>query len=169
MAEVILVDEADNEIGTMEKMTAHEQAVLHRAFSVFLFNDANQLLLQKRALNKYHSPGLWTNTCCSHPCPGETTLDAAKRRLQEEMGVSCDLDAIFNFTYKAALDHDLTEFEFDHVFFGRFNGAPELNFEEAIDWKYVSINELLEEIESSPENYTVWFKICLEQVLAHIS
>lgn len=169
MTEVILVDEADNEIGTMEKLAAHELAVLHRAFSVFLFNDDNQLLLQQRALDKYHSPGLWTNTCCSHPYPGESTINAAKRRLKQEMGISCDLELLFNFTYKAALDHNLTEYEFDHVFFGRFNGEPDLNIEEAINWKYVAINELLADVESSPENYTVWFKICLEEVLANIS
>ena len=169
MTEVILVDETDNEIGTMEKLTAHQVAVLHRAISVFLFNDKDEILLQRRASDKYHSGGLWTNTCCSHPYPGEATQAAAYRRLKEEMGVICDLEPVFNFIYKANLDHDLIEHELDHVFIGRFNGIPKPNTDEVMDWKYMAIDDLQIDVEVHPEKYTAWFKICLNQVLTNLT
>ncbi|MFK7756934.1 MAG: isopentenyl-diphosphate Delta-isomerase [Flavobacteriales bacterium] len=163
--QVILVDDQDKELGVMNKMEAHEKGVLHRAFSVFLFNDQDELLLQRRALEKYHSPGLWTNTCCSHPRKGETTLEAAHRRLKEEMGISTALEPKFTFLYKAVLDRGLTEHELDHVFMGSYNNAPSLNSEEAVDWKYISIPDLLLEVKTKPDSYTEWFKICLDQVV----
>ena len=162
---VILVDEQDNELGVMPKMEAHLKGVLHRAFSVFLFNDNGELLLQKRASSKYHSPSLWTNTCCSHPRKNETIIAAAQRRLQEEMGISADLSVQFSFKYKAELDQGLIEHELDHVLIGTFNGKPELNAEEAEDWKYISTAELTKEIQKHPNQFTEWFKICLEQTL----
>lgn len=163
--QVILVDPNDKELGVMDKMEAHEKGILHRAFSIFLFNDQDELLLQRRALTKYHSPGLWTNTCCSHPRKGETALQAAHRRLEEEMGISATLSPKFTFLYKAELDKGLTEHELDHVFMGTFNGAPELNKEEAEDWKYIAIPALEADVKERPEHYTEWFKICLEEVL----
>jgi len=164
MEQVILVDEQDNEVGVMEKILAHEKSLLHRAFSVFIFNDKGDLLLQQRASSKYHSPGLWTNTCCSHPRPNETNLNAAKRRLKEEMGFECELEYKFNFIYKAKLDQGLTEHELDHVFFGGFNGPIKPNEEEVSGWKFVEMNDVLNDIKSNPEKYTVWFKIIFERV-----
>jgi len=157
--EVILVDELDNEIGRMEKMEAHRKGLLHRAFSVFIFNDQGLMLLQKRALHKYHSPGLWTNTCCSHPAPGETTLDAASRRLQEEMGFTCKLEEIGAFTYRTSFNNGLQEHEFDHLFTGTFNGRFEVNSEEVAEYKWCSLEEIDELLITSPEEFTVWFKI----------
>jgi isopentenyl-diphosphate delta-isomerase len=162
---VILVDEQDQEIGLMEKMEAHEKGVLHRAFSVFVFNNQGQFLLQQRAFSKYHSGGLWTNTCCSHPRKGETVLDAATRRLQEEMGFVVPLDAQFSFIYFRKLDNDLIEHELDHVFFGKFNGIPAINHDEVASYKYVDKEELIEDMKANPTNYTEWFKICFEEVL----
>ena len=164
MEKVVLVDEKDNELGLMEKMEAHQKGLLHRAFSVFIFNSRAELLLQKRATSKYHSGGLWTNTCCSHPRKDETALDAAKRRLQEEMGMNCDLEKAFHFIYKSALDNELTEHELDHVFIGFTDEKPILNPEEAEDFKYISLEALNKEIKSSPDNYTIWLKTCLPQV-----
>ncbi|MBB6498936.1 isopentenyl-diphosphate Delta-isomerase [Pedobacter cryoconitis] len=161
---VLLVDEQDHEIGIMEKMLAHERALLHRAISVFVFNDKNEFLLQKRAAGKYHSPLLWTNTCCSHPRPGETLIDAANRRLKEEMGLSCLLTHQFSFIYKAVLENGLTEHEFDHVFFGWSNNAPVPDPAEAADWKYLSLEAVASEIAINPEAYTVWFKLLLDQI-----
>jgi isopentenyl-diphosphate delta-isomerase len=162
--QVILVDENDNAISTIGKMEAHEKALLHRAFSVFLFNHKNELLLQRRALTKYHSAGLWTNTCCSHPRPGENTLDAANRRLKEEMGMSAPLEHKLSFIYKTPFDNGLTEHELDHVYFGTSDNLPLINTNEVDSYRYVSIPELKKEIAAHPENFTSWFKIVLEKV-----
>ncbi len=165
---VVLVDEQDNEIGLMEKMEAHEKGLLHRAFSVFLFNSKKEFLLQRRALSKYHSGGLWTNTCCSHPRNGETTLNAAKRRLQEEMGFVCEIEEQFSFIYKKELDNNLTEHELDHVFFGQYEGKIDFNQDEVMDYKYVKLDDLLLDMQNNPDDYTVWFKICFDEVLKRI-
>ena len=162
--QVILVDEQDNEVGVMEKIEAHKKALLHRAFSIFVFNDAGQMMLQRRALSKYHSPGLWTNTCCSHPRPGEKLGKASSRRLEEEMGFSCEMQEVFSFIYKASFDHGLTEHELDHVFMGTYNKEPEINPEEVAEWKWISVKELLADIKDNPDNYTVWFKIALRKM-----
>lgn len=161
---VLLVDEQDNEIGIMEKLQAHQEALLHRAISVFIFNDQNELLLQKRAAQKYHSPLLWTNTCCSHPRPGELPLNAAARRLMEEMGLSCDLSHQFNFTYKAILTEELTEHELDHIFFGESNALPIPDPLEVQDWKYMPIPEIEAEIKINPAMYTSWFKLMFTKI-----
>lgn len=160
---VILVDEQDNQIGLMPKMEAHEKAQLHRAFSVFVFNDQNELLLQQRAADKYHSPLLWTNTCCSHQRNGETSLEAGKRRLQEEMGFVCDLEEVFWFVYKAPFDNGLTEHELDHVMIGSFNGNPFVNKEEVAAYKWMSIEAVKSELESQPTLYTAWFQIIFNE------
>jgi isopentenyl-diphosphate delta-isomerase len=149
----------------MEKIEAHEKAVLHRAFSIFVFNDAGQMMLQQRALSKYHSPGLWTNTCCSHPRPGETLEDATQRRIIEEMGFSCEMEEVFSFIYKAPFDHGLTEHELDHVFIGKYNGDPEINPDEVEAWKWIDVNDLLKDVEENPDDYTVWFKIALKEMI----
>jgi isopentenyl-diphosphate Delta-isomerase len=160
---VILVDEQDRELGIMEKMEAHKRGVLHRALSVIVFNSKGELLLQKRAQSKYHSGGLWTNTCCSHPRPGESISDAATRRLKEEMGIELKLNHAGSFIYQAKLDQGLTEHELDHVFIGIFDGQPNLNKHEVDDWKYVSVNSLLVDITANPTQYTEWFKIILDK------
>ena len=152
----------------MEKLEAHQKGVLHRAFSVFLFNDQNQLLLQKRASDKYHSSDLWTNTCCSHPAPGEQLTQSAQNRLKEEMGISTQLTPLFSFTYKAAFENGLTEYELDHVLIGKFNASPLPNPAEASDWKYASLEDINSEIIASPENYTYWFKEVYQRVFEHI-
>jgi len=162
--EVILVDEFDNSIGTMEKLEAHQKGVLHRAFSIFLFNKQGELLIQRRSLIKYHSAGLWTNTCCSHPRPNEKTLDAAKRRLKEEMGIETELIYKTHFTYKAKFENNLTEFEFDHIFTGIYNKSPEINPEEVDDFNWISLTDLKEKIKINPETFTVWFKIAVEKL-----
>jgi isopentenyl-diphosphate delta-isomerase len=162
---VILVDKNDNEIGTMEKQEAHVKGLLHRAFSVFIFNDKNELLLQRRAANKYHSGGLWTNTCCSHPRQNEKTKEAAKRRLLEEMGMRSALKKQFDFIYKARLDNNLYEHEFDHVFFGFTNELPIINPEEVESYTYKTLEDIGNEIKTNPENYTEWFKICFTEVV----
>ena len=161
---VILVDENDREIGTMEKMEAHEKGLLHRAFSVFIFNERGEMLIHQRAASKYHSGGLWTNACCSHPRMGETVEEAAHRRLMEEMGFDCEVDERFQFIYRADLDHGLTEHELDHVLFGTFNGYPQPNPDEVMAWKYIPLPSLLEDIESQPDAYTAWFKIALKAI-----
>ena len=165
MEKVILVDTEDNQIGLMEKMQAHREAKLHRAFSVFLWNENNELLLQQRQLDKYHCGGLWANTCCSHPREGEELVDAVNRRLEEEMGIACDTSWIYSFIYKADLGEGLFEHELDHVFFGTFSGEPKLNVTEVADWKYISIDELKKDIDAHPSQYTPWFKIILNEVL----
>jgi len=160
---IILVDENDLEIGLMEKMEAHEKGLLHRAFSVLIFNSNKELLLQKRAFSKYHSGGLWTNTTCSHPKDGETVRGAGIRRLHEEMGITCELKEIFQFIYRAELDKDLTEYELDHVLIGFSDETPHLDLEEANAFKWMDLNQLKEDIEENPQFYTVWFKILIEQ------
>lgn len=161
---VILVDENDFETGTMEKMQAHVEARLHRAFSVFIFNQAGKLMLQQRAFTKYHSPGLWTNTCCSHPRPGESTADAAHRRMIEEMGFDCDFEEVFGFVYKAKFDNDLTEHEFDHVFIGKSDILPEINTEEVASYRFADMNEIRHEMIENPEKFTIWFRIAFDRV-----
>jgi len=156
---VILVNENDEQIGLMPKLEAHQKAMLHRAFSVFIFNDKEQLLLQKRAASKYHSPNLWTNTCCSHQREGETNIEAGKRRLQEEMGFECDLKEVFSFMYKAPFDNGLTEHELDHVMVGFFKDVPNINEEEVATYKWILLEDVRKDIENQPENYTEWFKI----------
>jgi isopentenyl-diphosphate delta-isomerase len=161
MEHVILVDNFDNVRGTMEKMEAHKNGELHRAFSILLFNDQGKLLLQKRSENKYHSGGLWTNTCCSHPLPGEKTEDATKRRLREEMGIDIQPTFSYKFIYKAELDSNLTEHELDHVFFGIFNGTPSVNKKEVADWKYAGIDWLTRDLAEHPDVYTVWLRLIM--------
>jgi isopentenyl-diphosphate delta-isomerase len=162
--EVILVDENDVAIGKMEKLEAHQKGVLHRAFSVFIFNTKNELLLQRRALNKYHSAGLWTNTCCSHPRPKEETLEAANRRLKEEMGMEVSLTFKTSFIYKTEFDNGLTEHEFDYVFFGNSNDNPIINKEEVDSFEWVDIDALKEKINNLPNEFTSWFKIAVEKL-----
>ena len=162
--DVILVDERDEPIGTMEKMEVHQKALLHRAFSVFVFNSKGEVLLHKRAAKKYHSAGLWTNACCSHPQPGEETLLAAENRLQEEMGINIPLKKAFDFTYKAAFENGLTEYEFDHVFVGMYEGSIFPNAEEVSDHCYKSIEEIKNSIQTHPQKYTEWFKIAFPKV-----
>ena len=159
---VILVDENDNQVGLMPKLEAHQKGLLHRAFSIFIFNSKYELLLQKRASSKYHSGGLWTNTCCSHPREGEEILDAAKRRLIEEMGIDTSLRKVHDFIYKAELDNDLTEHEFDHVLYGIYNEDPIINKDEADDFKWIDMDSLNEDIKTNGDNYTIWFKIAFE-------
>lgn len=165
---VILVDESDNALGLMEKMEAHEKGLLHRAFSVFILDDNGDLLLQQRAKSKYHSGGLWTNTCCSHPRDEEKTIDAAHRRLMEEMGFDCEIEKMFDFIYKAELDQGLTEHELDHLFVGYYNGEPIINLEEVEDWKKMSLNEVEEDIRNQPQYYTEWFKIIFDRFLREV-
>lgn len=162
---VVVVDKKDNPLGTMEKMEAHRTGTLHRAFSVFVFNNNFQMLIHRRALSKYHSPGLWTNTCCSHQRPGETTLDAAHRRLKEEMGFDCELSEQFSFIYNTKFDNNLFEHELDHVLTGEFDGMPSPNLNEVCEWKYVDIDFLIEDIKNYPEKYTVWFKIAFDRLM----
>lgn len=164
MENVILVDTNDNPVGQMEKLKAHLKGELHRALSILIFNSDGEILLQQRAFSKYHTPGLWSNTCCSHPRPGEDSLEAATRRLYEEMGFTTPLIKSFDFIYKAHFDNGLIEHEFDHVFFGTFDGEPVINPEEANDFEWVKLNNLMEDMRSSPENYTVWFRIIMEKM-----
>lgn len=159
MEHVVLVDENDREVGTMEKMEAHKKGVLHRAFSVLLFNKKGELLLQKRALGKYHSAGLWTNTCCSHPLPGECIKEAAKRRLREEMGIDLQPEFSYKFIYKTPLEKGLTEYEYDHVFTAIYDGAPAINKDEVAEWTFISLPELKKKIATEPERYTYWFRL----------
>lgn len=161
---VILVDENDQEVGKMEKMQAHVEAKLHRAFSVFIFNTKGELLIQQRAFSKYHTPGLWTNTCCSHPRPSETTSDAAHRRMVEEMGFDCDFEEVFNFLYKAKFTNELTEHEIDHVFIGFSDTLPVINREEVEDYHYADMKILAKEIKDKPDNFTIWFRIAFDRV-----
>lgn len=160
---VILVNTKDEPIGLMPKLEAHEKAVLHRAFSVFVLNDKNQIMLQQRAHHKYHSPLLWTNTCCSHQREGESNIQAGSRRLFEEMGFYTELKELFHFIYKAPFDNGLTEHELDHVMIGYYNESPTINPEEVEDWKWMGIEEVQSDIQLRPEEYTVWFKIIFDE------
>ena len=165
---VILVSVKDEKIGLMPKQEAHEKGVLHRAFSVFIFNKNNELMLQQRALHKYHSPGLWTNTCCSHQRDGESSLEAGKRRLFEEMGFTTDLKETTSFIYKAPFDNGLTEHELDHILVGNFEEAPNINKEEVASWKWMDLEEVKKDIEINPEIYTAWFKIIFDKFYQHL-
>lgn len=165
---VILVDTNDTPLGIMPKMEAHEKAVLHRAFSVFILNSKNELLLQQRAFNKYHSPGLWTNTCCSHQREGETNIEAGNRRLFEEMGIKSELSELFSFIYKAPFDNGLTEHELDHVLLGYSNEDPSINPEEVSNWKWMDIDAIQQDCEQRPNVYTVWFRIIFNRFYTHI-
>lgn len=166
---VILVDTADRELGTMEKMEAHKKATLHRAFSVFIFNDRGELMLQQRAAHKYHSPLLWTNTCCSHQRLGESNVEAGKRRLREEMGFEVDLDQKFHFVYKAEFDNGLTEHELDHVMVGYYNGEPTINPEEVASWKWIDMEVLQQDMKDHPQQYTAWFKIIFDRFVEFLT
>ncbi len=165
MEEVILVNKEDRVIGRMEKLAAHEEGILHRAFSVFLFNANGEMLLQRRALSKYHSPGQWSNACCSHPRPGEETDQAARRRLFEELRVVCDVQEQYTFIYKAEVGNKLIEHELDHVFFGEYSGELSPNADEVEETKYVNIDWLIEDVDENPDQYTPWFRICLDEVI----
>ncbi len=169
MSQVILVNEKDEAIGSMDKMKAHEDAVLHRAFSIFIFNSEGKMLLQQRADDKYHSAGLWTNACCSHPMPGEETIDAATRRLKEELGFTTTLSYKFGFTYKSGYDNGLTEHEYDHVFTGFYDGEIFPDIEEVKDWKYFSLSEIHEMLKASPGNFTTWFKIAFPKLESYLA
>jgi isopentenyl-diphosphate delta-isomerase len=160
---VILVNENDEQIGLMPKMEAHEKAVLHRAFSVFVLNSDNEIMLQQRAAQKYHSPLLWTNTTCSHQREGETNIQAGTRRLREEMGFETELKELFSFIYKAPFDNGLTEHELDHVMIGYYNEQPNINREEAESWKWMGIDAVKEDMQQQPELYTVWFRIIFDE------
>ena len=166
--QVILVNEKDEPIGLMGKMEAHEKGLLHRAFSVFVFNSKQEVLLQQRAACKYHSPNLWTNTCCSHPRAGETNQQAGERRLQEEMGLQVPLREVFSFIYKAPFDNGLTEHEYDHVLVGYSDAQPQINPEEVASWKWLSLEAIKEDILQAPEQYTAWFKIIFEKFYHHL-
>lgn len=166
---VVLVNANDEPIGLMPKLEAHEKGVLHRAFSVFIFNSKNELMLQQRALDKYHSPGLWTNTCCSHQRENESNITAGKRRLQEEMGFVTELKETVSFVYKAPFDNGLTEHEFDHVMVGTYEGTPILNKDEAEDWKWMPLEDVKNDVQNNPDNYTAWFKIIFQKFYQHIS
>lgn len=165
---VILVDENDQKIGLMPKQEAHLKGMLHRAFSVFIFNNKNELMLQQRALHKYHTPGLWANTCCSHQRDGESSLDAGKRRLFEEMGFTADLKETTTFIYKAPFDNGLTEHELDHILVGNFEGDPEINPDEVASWKWMDLEEVKKDIKTNPDIYTAWFKIIFDKFYQHL-
>lgn len=165
---VILVDTDDNPIGLMPKMEAHQKGVLHRAFSVFIMNRKGEIMLQQRALHKYHSPALWTNTCCSHQRENETNVQAGKRRLQEEMGFTTELTDILSFIYKAPFDNGLTEHELDHILLGQYDGNPCINPDEVADWKWELPKNIKNDIEKNPQRYTEWFKIIFERFYSHL-
>ena len=167
MEHVVLVDERDTQVGIMEKMVAHLVPRLHRAFSIFIFNSKGELLLQQRALSKYHSPGLWTNTCCSHPQNGESLETATARRLMEEMGMTCEMHEVFTFIYKAPVGLGLIEHEYDHVWFGETDTLPNINTDEVASWKYMSLEAIQEDMTTHPESYTEWFKISFHEIMKH--
>ena len=166
---VILVNENDEQVGLMPKYEAHEKGLLHRAFSVFILNNEKELMLQQRAYHKYHSPGLWTNTCCSHQRQGETNIKAGVRRLQEEMGFTTSLKETISFIYKTPFDNGLTEHEYDHVLIGHYEEDPIINPDEVSDWKWLSIKEVKKDIEMDPDKYTVWFKIIFDKFYSYIT
>jgi isopentenyl-diphosphate delta-isomerase len=165
MEQVILVDENDVPLGTMAKMEAHEKAVLHRAFSVFIFNAKGEMLLQQRAADKYHSGGLWSNSCCSHPRPGEDTAAAASRRLKEEMGFETDLKKVFDFIYKASFENGLTEHEFDHVFVGYYDGVVAPDQKEVNGYTYKPMHDIEKLMQTQPEMFTAWFHIAFPKIM----
>jgi isopentenyl-diphosphate delta-isomerase len=162
--EVILVNELDEQVGVMEKMEAHQKGLLHRAFSIFIFNQKGKMLLQQRASNKYHSGGKWSNACCSHPLPGEELSDAAKRRLKEELGFETDLKKVFEFTYRVELENSLIENEVDHVFTGQYNGKIILNPEEVQDYCFKSIPEIKQSLQIKPATFTKWFALAFLKI-----
>jgi isopentenyl-diphosphate delta-isomerase len=165
--EVILVNEFDCAVGTEEKIKAHEKGLLHRAFSVFIINGKHELLLQKRSSSKYHSPGLWTNTCCSHPVPGEDLQSSAEKRLVEEMGFTCSLSWSFKFIYKTSFENKLTEHELDHVFIGKCNAKPIPNPDEVEDWQWVDIDFLKLDVHNHPDKYTFWLRYVYDRFYLH--
>ena len=160
---VIIVDKNDNQIGLMPKLDAHKKGILHRAFSVFVLNNNNEIMLQKRAYNKYHSGGLWTNTCCSHQREGENSIEAGKRRLLEEMGFETELKIITSFIYKVEFENGLTEHELDYLLIGKFFKSPVINKQEVADWKWMKIELIADDIKLNPNNYTSWFKIIFDK------
>jgi isopentenyl-diphosphate delta-isomerase len=170
MEQVILVDEHDNSIGTMEKMEAHRKGILHRAFSILIFNSKGEMLVQRRASSKYHSGGLWTNACCSHPSPGESIEEATRRRLKFEMGIDARPAFAYKFIYKTNLDKELVEHECDYVFTALYDGEPMVNADEVEDWKYMDMNELRSDIHANPQNYTYWFRVIIdhEELAQHL-
>lgn len=161
MEEVILVNKQDQAIGTMEKLEAHRQGMLHRAFSILIFNSNAKLLIHRRALGKYHSAGLWSNTCCSHPLPSETIIEAGVRRLREEMGMETSLAPLFSFIYRAELENNLIEHELDHILIGFSDQEPKANPDEVCDYKWVSLHELEGQMEQNPQDFTAWFKLII--------
>jgi len=163
--QVILVDEHDRPLGLMGKLDAHRKGELHRAISILVFNDRNEIMLQQRAFTKYHTPGLWSNTCCSHPRPDESTLAAANRRLMEEMGFGCRLDKAIEFIYRASFGNGLIEHEYDHVYIGYHNQDPVINPEEVNAFRWISVADLMEDMSSDPELYTIWFRIIMERIM----
>jgi isopentenyl-diphosphate delta-isomerase len=169
LLQVILVDEQDAEVGKMGKMEAHQKGLLHRAFSIFILNDKGQMLLQQRTLSKYHSGGLWTNACCSHPQPGETILEAANKRLQEEMGFTTELTEAFSFVYNAKFNNGLTEYEFDHVLIGKYNSPIAPNESEVKDYCFLSINQINAALQITPQKYTAWFKIAFPKLVEYLA
>lgn len=164
---LILVDHEDNETGYLDKLSVHQSGLLHRAFSIFIFNPAGELLLQQRAFDKYHSPGLWSNTCCSHPRRGESTSDACRRRLMEEMGISCPLEFVFSFVYKAGFENGLTEHEYDHVYFGKSDQVPRPDPAEVNSWKFMRLESLEKELSLHPEDYSQWLRLSFPQVMQY--
>lgn len=167
--QVVLVNEKDEKIGLMPKQEAHVKGVLHRAFSVFIFNSKNELMLQQRAFEKYHTPGLWANTCCSHQRDGESSIDAGKRRLMEEMGFTTDLKETTTFIYKAPFDNGLTEHELDHILVGSYEADPEINPEEVASWKWMDMEDVRDDIKNNPDIYTPWFKIIFDKFYQHLT
>ena len=161
MEKVILVDEQDNVVGAMDKMEAHRKGILHRAFSILIFNSKGEVLLQKRSKEKYHSGGLWTNACCSHPSPEESIEEATRKRLNHEMGIDLQPEFAYKFTYESKLDKNLIQHELDYVFTGIFDGAPVVNKHEVEDWKFVDVKSLRADMDQHPEQYTVWFKLIM--------
>lgn len=165
--QVVLVDENDNAIGVEGKAAVHRSGKLHRAISVFIFDAGNRVLLQQRASTKYHSAGLWSNTCCTHPRPEEDNITAANRRLREEMGIECELSKAFSFVYQASLPNCLVEHEYDHIFFGRYDGEPVPNRDEADDWQWMDMEKLSVDVKRNPDSYSFWLAVCLDRVVAY--
>jgi isopentenyl-diphosphate delta-isomerase len=163
MVDVILVDEQDNEVGRMEKLEAHKKGALHRAFSILILNSKGEMLIQKRANTKYHSGGLWSNACCSHPIGKETIEEEARKRLIEEMGIDIPLTFQYSFIYQVALENNLSEHELDYVFLGTFDGVPKINTEEADDWKFIDLSQLQHDIQKNPDRYSFWFRMIMKR------